>query len=153
MGRVRTLSRSKDQDRIQLQAVLQVRSDLEDLLLQTVDTQSSFVKIQSHSFMPDAVHHVQVGLRTATANRNGDAEDVGITTAALCLWRRDERAEILSQKKQNQPVPLKQQHGKNKRANQALLIQTDTKSLFIGAKSIATSIKVVFVTICLTFLI
>lgn len=35
----------QDQNRIRFQAVLQVRSDLEDLLLQAVDTQGSFVEI------------------------------------------------------------------------------------------------------------
>lgn len=45
-GPVRAHDKSgQDQNRICFQAVLQVRSDLEDLLLQAVDTQGSFVEI------------------------------------------------------------------------------------------------------------
>lgn len=70
-----------------LQQVTRVCFDLKDLLLQAVDTQSSFGKIQAHSVVSNTVHHVQVGLRAAAPNGYRDAEDVDIATAALRLWR------------------------------------------------------------------
>lgn len=66
------------------QEVTRVSSDLEDLLLQAVDTKRSFGEIQADSVIADAVHHVEVGLRAAATDGHGDAED--IATAALCLW-------------------------------------------------------------------
>lgn len=66
------------------QEVTRVSSDLEDLLLQAVDTQRSFGEIQADSVIADAVHHVEVGLWAAATDGHGDAED--IATAALCLW-------------------------------------------------------------------
>lgn len=62
-------------------------SDLEDLLLQTVDTERSFGEVQAHAAVPDAVHHVQVGLGAAATDGHWDAEDVDIATAALRLRR------------------------------------------------------------------
>lgn len=65
--------------------MIDVSSDLEDLLLQAVDTQRSLGEIQAHSIDPNAVHHVQVGLGATAAHGHRDAEDVGIASAALCL--------------------------------------------------------------------
>lgn len=62
-------------------------SDLEDLLLQTVDTERSFGEVQAHAAVPNAVHHVQVGLGAAPTDGHWDAEDVDIATAALRLRR------------------------------------------------------------------
>ncbi len=40
------------------QEVPNVSSDLEDLLLQAVDTQRSFGEIQAHAIIANTVHHV-----------------------------------------------------------------------------------------------
>lgn len=54
-------------------------SHLEDLLLQAVDAQRPFSKIQAHATVADAVHHVQVGLGAATPYGHRYTEDVDIT--------------------------------------------------------------------------
>lgn len=57
--------------------------DLEDLLLQAVNTQRPLGEIQPDSIIANAVHHVQVGLWAAATNGDRDAED--IAAAALRL--------------------------------------------------------------------
>lgn len=79
--------RSVSQTQDTAEKVSNVSSDLEDLLLQAVDTQRPLGEIQAHSVISNAVHHVQVGLWASTANGHRDAEDVDIAAAALRLMK------------------------------------------------------------------